>query len=306
MVYFQLRDGRTIPAVGFGCYNAKAGDNYQIISDAIKAGYRFFDTASVYETEVVLGKAIKDSGIPREEFFIQSKAWIDEMGHDGVMAAIDRTLARLQMDYVDIYLIHWPRQTPENEGAPGHPEVEYCKPEYEATDDWKSLQAETYKAMEDLVDAGKIKGIGLSNFLPHHLNNILNICKYKPLVDQLELHLGYTQHLAVDYAKSKGVVVQAWSPLGRADVLNEPFFKKMADKYNVSVARLGLRFLYQMGVVSLPKSSSLERQKENLDIFSFRIEDDDFYMLACMVPTCWQKEHPDFVIPKRGCPREQQ
>ena len=305
MEYFKLRDGREIPAVGFGCYNAKAGDNYQIISDAIKAGYRFFDTASVYETEVVLGRAIKDSGIPREEFFIQSKAWIDEMGHDGVMGAIERTLARLQMDYIDVYLIHWPRQKPENEGAPGHPEVEYSKPEYEATDDWKSLQKETYQAMEELMDMGKIKGIGLSNFLPHHLNNILSFCKYQPVVDQLEVHLGYTQATAVEYAKGKGLVVQAWSPLGRADVLNEPFFQKIAAKYNVSVARLGLRFLYQMGIVALPKSSSIERQQENLDIFSFEISEDDYYLIACMVPTCWQHEHPDFVIPRRGCPREQ-
>lgn len=305
MEYKKLSDGREIPAIGFGCYNAKAGDNYQIISDAIRSGYRFFDTASFYETEVVLGKAIKDSGIPREEFFIQSKAWLDEMGYDEVKCALDRTLERLQMDYIDIYLIHWPRQIPENAGAPGYPEIECARPEYDATEDWKELQAKTYKAMEDLVDAGKIRGIGLSNFLPHHLNNILSVCKYKPLVDQLEIHMGYTQATAVEYAKSKGLIVQAWSPLGRADVLNEPFFKRYADKYNVSVAQFGLRFLYQMGIIPLPKSSSPGRQKQNLDIFDFEISEDDYYMIACMVPTCWQHEHPDFVIPGKSCRRDQ-
>ena len=293
-----LGNGMNIPAIGFGCYNAKGGDNYQMLRDAITAGYRFFDTASFYETERVLGQAIKDSGIPREEFFIQSKLWIDEMGREGVFAAIERTLSRLQMDYLDVYLIHWPRQLPEVKGAPGYPEVAYSEPEYEACADWKSLQIETYKALEELVEAGKIKGIGLSNFLPHHLMNIMKNCTIKPLVDQLEVHLGYTQATAVEYAKKQGLCVQAWSPLGRSDVLNEPFFKSMADKYGVSVAQLGLRFLYQMDVIPLPKSGDLERQKQNLDIFSFEISEEDYYMIACMVPTCWQKEHPDFIIPK--------
>lgn len=305
MEKYRLNNGMEIPVIGFGCYNAKVGDNYQIIRDAIDSGYRFFDTASVYETERDLGRAIKDSGLPREDFFIQSKAWIDEMGADGVNAAIERTLERLQMDYVDVYLIHWPRQLPEHKGAPGHPEVEYSEPEYAATEDWKSLEIETYKAMEALVDSGKIGAIGLSNFLPHHLMNILANCRIKPVVDQLEVHLGYTQATAVEYAKQNDIVVQAWSPLGRSDVFNEPFFQTMADKYGVSVAQLGLRFLYQMDIIPLPKATAPERQKQNLDIFGFEISEEDFYMIACMVPTCWQKEHPDFVIPKRGCPREQ-
>ena len=300
METYKLNNGMEIPAIGFGCYNAKGGDNYQIIMDAIKSGYRFFDTASVYETERDLGRAIKDSGIPRSEFFIQSKAWIDEMGADNVNAAIDRTLSRLQMDYVDVYLIHWPRMTPVEKGAPGHPEVSYSEPEYATRDDWKELEIETYRAMEKMVDDGKIKAIGLSNFLPHHLINILDNCRIKPVVDQLEVHLGYTQGTAVSFAQENGICVEAWSPLGRADVFNEPFFKKMADKYKVSVAQLGLRFLYQMGIIPLPKATAPQRQQENLDIFSFEISKEDFYILACMVPCCWQKEHPDFVIPKRA------
>lgn len=305
MNYFELNNGTKIPAIGFGCYNAKGGDNYQIIRDAIDSGYRFFDTASVYETEKELGQAIKDSKIPREEFFIQSKAWVDELGADGVKAAINRTLERLQMDYLDVYLIHWPRSLPEAKGAPGYPEVSYTEPEYEGTEDWKALDIETYRAMEELVDEGKIKAIGLSNFLPHHLKNILDNCRIKPVVDQLEVHLGYTQATAVEYTKKNDIVVQAWSPLGRSDVFNEPFFKKYAEKYNVSVAQLGLRFLYQMGIIPLPKSASPDRQKENLDIFSFEISEEDFYMIACMPQMCWQREHPDFIIPARTCPREQ-
>lgn len=305
MEYLKLNDGREIPAVGFGCYNAKGGDNYQIISDAIKAGYRFFDTASLYETERDLGQAIKDSGIPREEFFIQTKMWIDEMGYAETKEALARSLDRLQMDYVDVYLMHWPRSLPEYEGAPGHPEVLYKTPEYKPNPDWKQCQADTCRALDELFDEGKIKGIGLSNFLPHHIMNVLKHLKHKPVVDQLELHLGYTQATAVEYAKSQDIVVQAWSPLGRSDVFNEPFFKKMADKYNVSVAQLGLRFLYQMGIIPLPKATAIERQKQNLEIFDFAISEEDYYLIACMVPTCWQREHPDFVVPAKSCSRDQ-
>lgn len=293
------------PAVGFGCYNAKGGDNYQMIRDAIDSGYTLFDTASLYGTERALGAAIKDSGVDRDKLIIQSKVWLDELGREGVRAAIDRSLDRLQMDYLDVYLIHWPRQYPVSKNVPGHPEMKYVEREYEVKYDWKALQVETYAAMEELVDEGKIRAIGLSNFLPHHLNNILDNCRIAPIVDQLEVHIGYTQATAVSYAQSKGLTVQAWSPLGRESIIKEPFFIDMASKYGVSVSRLSLRFLYQMGIVSLPKSASPVRQKENLDILSFEISEEDFYTLACMMPVYWQLEHPDFVIPAIKSPKEQ-
>lgn len=297
MEYLKLSDGRKIPAVGFGCYNAKGGDNYQIISDAIKSGYRFFDTASLYGTERDLGQAIKDSNIPREEFFIQSKLWIDEMGYNNAKAAIDRTLERLQMDYIDVYLIHWPRQCPVQEGAPGYPEIIPRKRGYAQNEDYKALDLETYRAMEEMYDEGKIKGIGLSNFLPHHLMTILENCRIKPVVDQLEFHVGYTQTTAVEYAKAAGMVVQAWSPFARGKIFEEKFFVEMAEKYNVTTSQLALRFIYQSGVLPLPKSSTPKRQIQNMDIFDFEISKEDYYVLACMVPMCWQGEHPDFVIP---------
>lgn len=305
MKKYTLNNGMEIEAVGFGCYNAKGGDNYQMFCDAIKAGYRFFDTASVYKTERDLGRAIKDSGIDRSEFFIQSKLWLDEMGYEEAKEALERSLSRLQMDYLDIYLIHWPRQSPEYEGAPCHDEVIPKLRVYKENPDWKKLEVETYRALEEAYDAGKIKAIGLSNFLPHHLKNILDNCRIRPVVDQLELHLGYTQATAVAYAQAEGILVEAWSPLGRSRMLDVPFYKKMAAKYGVTVAQLGLRFLHQMNVIPLPKSGSFERQKQNLDIFDFEISEDDFYILACMVPSCWQKEHPDFVIPGRLCDRNQ-
>lgn len=305
MEYFKLSDGRNIGAVMFGCYNAKGGDNYQMFKAAIDNGYRYFDTASVYETERDLGRAIKESGIDRSEFFIQSKLWIDEMGYENAKKALERSLNRLNTDYIDIYLIHWPRQIPLQEGAPGHPDVKYNKPEYVGNEDYKSLILETYRALEELYDEGKIKGIGLSNFLPHHMLGILDNCKIMPLVDQLEFHVGYTQWAAVEFAKKNNIVVEAWSPLARGGVFEEPFFVNMAQKYNVSTSKLALRFIYQAGVVSLPKSGDPDRQIENMNIFDFEISDEDFYVIACMVPTCWQNEHPDFVIPSRKSNFEQ-
>lgn len=282
MEMYTLNNGMQIPAVGFGCYNAKGGDNYQIISDAIKAGYTFFDTASLYETERDLGKAIKDANVNRGDLFIQSKLWIDEMGYDNARAAIERSIKRLQMDYLDVYLIHWPRQSSDS-----------------SIDEWKKLQLETYKALEEMVDEGIIKAIGLSNFLPHHLNNILTNTNIKPVVCQLEYHLGYTQDIAVGFAKLNDIIVQAWSPLGRGDLFTDPIYKAMADKYNVSVAQLALRFIYQNGVIPLPKATSPDRQKQNLDIFSFEISDDDFYFLSCLPQNKWLGEHPDINIPKK-------
>lgn len=280
MENYLLNNGMEIPVIGFGCYNAKGGDNLQIIKDAIESGYTFFDTASLYGTERELGQAIKEKGAKREDLFIQSKLWIDEMGYDNAKAAIDRTLSRLDMDYLDVYLIHWPRQN------------STC-----IAEEWKNLQRETYKAMEEMVDEGFIKAIGLSNFLPHHLDNILSFCNVAPVVDQLEFHLGYIQEKAKSYAMEKGLRVQAWSPLGRGALFEDKTFIDMAAKYNVSLSQLALRFIYQSGVIPLPKATAPARQKENLDIFGFEISADDFNYMTCLPNTMWLGEHPDIAIP---------
>ena len=276
---YTLNDGSTVPVIGYGTYNEEFADNLRPIREAIEAGYRFFDSASLYETEKYLGTAIKESGVPREDFIVETKLWIDEMGRDGVRKAIEKSLKRLQMDYVDIYMIHWPRQT----GA--------------MDEDWKKLDIETYSEMEKLVREGKVKRLGLSNFLPHHLDNILSFCNTYPVIDQLEYHIGYTQEAAKKYAADNGLCVQAWSPLGRESVFKDENLKKMASKYNVTVAQLALRFNYQSGVLSLPKASSAERQIRNLNIWDFSIDSDDFNFLSCLPPVAWSGEHPDTAIP---------
>lgn len=283
---YQLANGQDIPCLGFGTYNPKGGDNCQMIRTAIEAGYRYFDTASLYETERALGQAVKESGIVRTEFFIASKVWIDEMGYTKTKQAFERTLNRLQMDYLDLYLIHWPRQSEDDM-------------------DWRERDLETWRAMEELYAEGKLKALGLSNFLPHHMRNILENCKVRPVANQLELHPGYMQEEAVAYCKRNQVLVQAWSPLGRSHLLEHPVLLSMAEKYGKSVAQLCLRFLVQKGIVPLVKASGWERMNENKDIFDFEISWEDMSVLACLPQMSWSGEHPDFQIPKVSCNLEQ-
>ena len=278
MQEFILENGMVLPAVGFGTYNAKGGDNLQMIKDAIEVGYRYFDTASLYGTERALGQAIKESGLPREAFQIATKVWIDEMGYENTKAALERSLSRLQTDYVDFYLIHWPKANEEDE-------------------DWKTRDLETWRAMEEMVEEGKIKAIGLSNFLPHHLDNILEHCRIKPVVNQLELHVGYSQETAVAYSQERGIQVQAWSPFARGVLEEHPLVGRLADKYGKSPAQVCLRFLYQKGIMPLIKASAKERMLQNLDIFDFALEKEDVQMLECMPQNSWGGEHPVFPVP---------
>ena len=282
--FYTLNDGTEIPKIGFGTYNEEFADNKATILKAIECGYRFFDTASLYETERSLGNALRESGIARQDVIIETKLWIDEMGAENVGKAFEKSLNRLQTDYIDIYMIHWPRQT----GADD--------------EKWKELDVETWKAMEELVRQGKVKRLGLSNFLPHHLKNILENCTIKPVVDQLELHPGYSQEAAVSFCKANDVLPMAWSPLGRGRenaTMGNAILVRLAEKYGRSVQQINLRFLLQKGILPIPKASSVEHMKANLDVFNFELSEDDVSMLSYMPQTAWLGEHPDFVIPGR-------
>lgn len=272
--HYVLNNDVEIPAVAFGTYKAADGKSADVIRAAIGAGYRYFDTASFYGTETYLAEAIRESGISRGEFFIASKLWKDEMGYENVKSAFERTLNNLRTDYLDLYLIHWP--LPE----PGYKE-------------WRQLDKETWRAMEELYEAGKIRAIGLSNFLPHHIENILKDCRVRPAVDQIEYHPGYSQEAVVNYCRERGILVQAWSPIGRSRVLDEPLVKELATKYGVSPAQICLKFAVQRNIIPLPKSSSEDRMRENLDLYSFELEQDDIWRLSTMPQTGWSGEHPD-------------
>lgn len=271
---YKLPNGVKIPCLFYGTYKAAEGNTASIISKAIEAGYRAFDTASFYETETYLGQAIKSSGIPREEFFLTSKVWKDEMGYTKTKEAFARTLENLDTDYLDLYLIHWPI-----------PKTGYTQ--------WEELNAETWRAMEELYEEGKIRALGLSNFLPHHIEPLLSTAKVMPMVNQLEIHPGYTQEAATNYCKSHEILVQAWSPIGRTRVLQDDLILTLAAKYGVSPAQICLRYIIQKEIIPLPKSSSIERMKENMNIFSFSISKEDMYRLDTMPQTGWSGEHPD-------------
>ena len=271
---YTLNNGVQIPAVGFGTYKAADGKSADVIKAAIGSGYRYFDTASFYATETYLAEAIRQSALPTKDFFIASKLWKTEMGYENARDAFRRTLENLETDYLDLYLIHWP--LPE----PGY-------------ENWKELDRETWRALEELYAEGKIRAIGLSNFLPHHIENILAGCTVRPAVDQIEYHPGYSQEAAVQYCKENGILVQAWSPIGRSRVLKDPLVCELAAKYRVSPAQICLKFAVQRGIVPLPKSSSPERMKQNMDLFSFEMEQEDIWRLATMPQSGWSGEHPD-------------
>lgn len=265
---FRLNNGMELPALGFGTYKTQEGD--AVISLAIKEGYRYFDTASFYGTEPALGAAIRESGLPREQLFIASKVWKDDMGYEGTRAAFQRSLEALRTEYLDLYLIHWP--------AP-----------HDNPTRWE-VNAQTWRAMEELHREGRIRAIGVSNFLPHH---ILRLPGMAPMVAQLEFHPGHTQEAALRFCQDRGILVQAWSPLGRGRVLADPLVLELAEKYHATPGQVCLRFALQKGVMPLPKASSSERMRENLGALSFEMEDEDIWRLATMPPLGWGGEHPD-------------
>ena len=272
--YTVLSNGVKMPNLAFGTFKVNEGDDVQIILDAINVGYRHFDTAAFYNTEEALGKAIKKSGIPREEFFVTTKVWKTCMGYEGAKKSFEESLEKLDMDYVDLLLIHWPRP--------------------DAESDWKQLDIETWKAFEEIYKEGKAKAIGVSNFLNHHMQNILDNCEVVPMVNQIEFHPGYIQKDVVNFDKEHGIVVEAWSPLGRERVFKDEVLNELAEKYGKSVAQICLAFALQMDVVPLPKSSSIERMKQNMEI-DFELEKEDFEKIVNMEEMGWSGLDPDLI-----------
>ena len=235
MESFVLSNGMNIPAIGFGCYALTPPEQKRILLDAIEAGYRHFDTASFYQTEEALGQAVRESGLPRESFFLTTKLWRTQM--DDPRAAFEASLRALGTDYLDLYLIHWPR-----------PDLERS--------DWKELDARVWDFLQELYQQGKVRAIGTSNFLPHHLMNLSARGGLLPMVNQLEYHPGYLQSAAVQYCRENHIQVSAWSPLGRRRLMDDPLLNEIAAAHQVTVPQVCLRFALQNGVLPLPKSSS--------------------------------------------------
>ena len=259
---FTLNNGIVIPAIGFGTYKV----NLESVCMAIEAGYRYFDTASFYGTESMIGEAISRSRMKRGDFFIASKIWKTDMGYENTINAFNCQLENLKTVYIDALMIHWPN---------------------------RELNLETWRAMEELYSQGKIRALGLSNFLPYHAEEILNHCHIKPSIAQLEFHPGYTQTFALNYYREKNILLQAWSPTARGRVLDDVLIRELSEKYHVSPVQVCLAFCLHENVMPLPKSSSLERMKENLAAMNIELEPEDIMRIENMPPLGWGGEHPD-------------
>lgn len=250
---FTMYDGNTIPCIGYGTYKTGDGEVYDAVTAAIKAGYRHIDTAAFYGNEAGIGRAIRDCGVPREELFITSKVWNTDRGYENAKKAFAGTMERLGLEYLDLYLIHWPAN------------------KKQFGDEAKQINAQTWKALEELYAEGKVREIGLSNFLPHHIEELMETAKVKPMVDQIEFHPGWAQPETVGYCQKNGIVVEAWSPLGRRAVLDSEVLQKIGARYKKSTAQVCVRWVLQHGILPLPKTVSPERMAENADVFDFSL-----------------------------------
>ena len=270
----RLSNGLPMPGIGYGTYLAPDDTaGARSIVDALEAGYRLIDTASVYGNEKTVGRAVRESSIPREEIFITSKVWNTDQGYDATLAAFDASLNRLGMDYLDLYLIHWPIPA-------GYEE------------DYRKLNRETWKAMERLYKEGQVKAIGVSNFLPRHLEALMEEADVIPMVNQLEINPKYHQTEAVAFCREHGILVESWGPLGRGRALEEPILCRIANKYKKSVAQICLRWELQRGLVPLPKSVHADRIRANLDVFDFSLDGEDMALIETLDSPGHYSIHP--------------
>lgn len=257
---YTLLNGVPIPCLALGTFESAPADAEKSVAQAIEYGYRHIDTAAVYKNEKSVGSGIKKSGVKRSEIFITSKLWNTEQGYESTLAAFDKTVNDLALDYLDLYLIHWPA-------------VNLHK------NKWQEYTLETWRAFEKLYNDKKIRAIGVSNFLPHHLQPLMEKATIKPMVNQIEYHPGYTQDEAVKYSKDNGIIVEAWGPLGRGEIFKSTEMAEIAKKYDKTIAQICLRWCLQQGTLPLPKSVHLERIKENAQVFDFEVSPKDMQLI---------------------------
>ncbi|MED5075781.1 aldo/keto reductase [Geobacillus stearothermophilus] len=251
-----LHNGVKMPWVGLGVYKVKEGEEVKsTVRTALEIGYRHIDTAAFYENEEGVGQAIRESGIPREQVFVTTKVWNTDQGYETTLKAFDASLKKLGFDYVDLYLVHWPV---------------------------KGKYKETYKALEKLYKDGYVRAIGVSNFQIHHLQDVLADCEIKPMVNQVEYHPRLTQKELLTFCRENGIQLEAWSPLMRGEILSEPTIVEIGKKYGKTPAQVVLRWGLQHGVVTIPKSVTPARIKENADIFDFSLTDEEMKQIDAL------------------------
>ena len=263
---YTLANGNKIPCVGFGTWQSQDGkEAYNAVLSALKNGYRHIDTATAYENEESVGRAIndfiKETGVKRSELFITTKLWNDSHGYEEAKNAIKTSLKKMNLDYLDLYLIHWPN--------PLH-----------LRDIWEQKNAETWCAMEEFYKNGQLRAIGLSNFCRHHIEALLKTAKIKPMVNQIKICPGQAQRELAEYSRSQNMVVEGYSPLGTGKIFLSDQMRLLSQKYNRTIAQICIRWSLQEGCVPLPKSVHEEKIIENSKVFDFKLEQDDCDKIA--------------------------
>lgn len=254
---FTLNNGIKIPAIGFGTWLLDGDKVTEPVRIALEKGYTHIDTAAIYKNEKEIGNVLKATNADRSKLFITSKCWNSERGYEKALAAFEQSLTDLQTDYLDLYLIHWPAnetQSPEN---------------------WAEINADTWRAFEEIYKSGKVKAIGVSNFNINHLEELLKTAEIKPMINQVELHPGHSQPELVNFCKENDILVQAWSPLGSGRILENELIIELANKYNVSVGQICINYCLSKGILPLPRSSSEKNIESNLNSESFTFSPED-------------------------------
>lgn len=249
----RLHNGVAMPWFGLGVFKIREGEAIeQAVGGALEAGYRSIDTAAMYKNEAGVGRAVNQSNIPRSEIFITTKVWNSDQGYDKTLAAFDTSLNKLALDYVDLYLVHWPVA---------------------------GKYTETWRALETIYQEGRAKAIGVSNFLGHHLEDLLQSATVKPMVNQVEYHPYLQQPALYDYCREQQIQLEAWSPLMRGQVMEIPALVELGQKYGKNAVQITLRWLLQREIVVIPKSGNRERIQANADIFDFELQPDDMELI---------------------------
>lgn len=272
---YKLANGVAIPCIGFGTWQTPNGDvAVSSVLSALQAGYRHIDTAQGYGNEESVGTAVKKSGIDRKEIFITSKLTNSEHGYQKTLDAFEETMKKLDMDYIDLFLIHWPNPIA-------------------FRDHWQEANAGTWKAFEELYNAGRIRSIGISNFHPHHIEELMQTATIAPMVNQIRLCPGDTQDEVVDYCRSRNMLLEAYSPLGFGKIFDVPEMQTLAEKYGKSIAQICIRWSLQRGYLPLPKSVTPTRIKQNAEVFDFELSANDVQLIADLKGIVGYSADPD-------------
>ncbi|NDL66466.1 aldo/keto reductase [Anaerotalea alkaliphila] len=275
---WRLYNGVEVPCVGFGTWKMPDTVVEQAVCDAIESGYRHIDTAAAYQNERGVGKGVRMSGFPREEIFVASKLPNADHGYKKALESYQQSLERLEMDHLDLYMIHWPV-------------IEEHKDRY------KEDILETWSALEELYDKGKVRAIGVSNFMMEHLELLAENGRTKPMVDQVQFNPQCTEPLLRAYCEEREILMEGWSPLIQGKAFEHKVLQDMAEKYGKTIAQICVRFVLQHGVVPIPKSANLDRIRNNGNVFGFSISDRDMEEIAKLSVYGRIGEEPD--IPRK-------